>query len=222
MTGLAVLVVSVGLADSLNPSTVGPALYLATGEHGAARVLGFAAGVFGVFSGGGVLLVLGFGQAALAALPHPGPRALHVIELGAGGVVLLIALALALMRDRVSSGVLNRRPATTGASLLLGAGIAAVELPTALPYFGVAAAIVASGRGVVPQLFLLLLFNIAFIAPLLAIATLRVVGGSRWDGSLVRCQRWLERWTPVLVPTVLAAIALVLLALGAVGLARRD
>ena len=33
-------------------------------------------------------------------------------------------------------------------------------------------------------------------------------------------QRWLERWTPVLIPAVLGAIALVLLAIGAVGLAR--
>ena len=220
MPGLAVLVVSVGLADSLNPSTVGPALYLATGEHGAARVLSFAAGVFAVFTGGGVLLVVGLGQAALAAFPHPGPQTLHLIELGAGGVVLLIALALAFLRHRVPADVLNRRPATTGATLLLGAGIAAVELPTALPYFGVAAAIVASGRGVATQLFLLLLFNVAFIAPLLAIATFRGAGGSRWDRSLARFQRWLERWTPVLIPAVLGAIALVLLAIGAVGLAR--
>src|SRR5438132_543268 len=103
--------------------TFGPS---ACGSWQAREMTGLA--VLGVSSGGGVLLVLGFGQAALAALPHPGPRALHLIELGAGGVVMLIALALALMRDRVSSGVLNRRPATTGASLLLGAGIAAVEL----------------------------------------------------------------------------------------------
>lgn len=220
MLGLAVLVVSVGLADSLNPSTVGPALYLAIGEHGAARVLSFATGVLAVFSGGGIVLVVGFGQAALAALPHPGPQALHLIELGAGGVVLLIALALALLRRHVPSDLMNRRPATAYASFLLGAGIAAVELPTALPYFGVAAAIVASGRSVVTQIFLLLLFNISFIAPLLAIATLRGLGGSRWDVSLARFQRRLERWTPVLIPTVLAAIALVLLAVGAVGLAR--
>jgi hypothetical protein len=72
----------------------------------------------------------------------------------------------------------------------------------------------------VTQVFLLLLFNISFIAPLLGIATLRGLGGSRWDASLARFQRRLERWTPVLVPTVLAAIALVLLAVGAVGLAR--
>lgn len=220
MPGLAVLVVSVGLADSLNPSTVGPALYLATGEHGSARVLSFAAGVFAAFSVGGILLVLGFGQAALAALPHPDRQTLHLIELGAGGVVLLIALVLALLRKHVPSDVLSRRPATTRATFVLGAGIAAVELPTALPYFGIAAAIVASGRNVAPQLILLLLFNLAFIAPLLAIAILRGVGGSRWEGSLARFQGLLERWTPVLIPSVLAAIALVLLAIGAVGLAR--
>ena len=36
--------VSIGLADSLNPSTIGPALYLATLEHGLGQVLRFTAG----------------------------------------------------------------------------------------------------------------------------------------------------------------------------------
>ena len=33
MLGLALLVFSIGIADSLNPTTVGPALYLALGGH---------------------------------------------------------------------------------------------------------------------------------------------------------------------------------------------
>jgi H+/gluconate symporter-like permease len=36
---LAVLVVTIGLADSLNPSTVGPALVIATGEGAVPRLI---------------------------------------------------------------------------------------------------------------------------------------------------------------------------------------
>ena len=42
------VVISVGLADSLNPSTVGPALYLATVQKRVVRVAQFTIGVFGV------------------------------------------------------------------------------------------------------------------------------------------------------------------------------
>jgi hypothetical protein len=35
------LVISIGLADSVNPTTVGPALYLASGERGRHRVAVF-------------------------------------------------------------------------------------------------------------------------------------------------------------------------------------
>jgi hypothetical protein len=47
---LVALVVSVGLADSLNPSTIGPALYLATGPTAVRNVVEFTVGVFLVSS----------------------------------------------------------------------------------------------------------------------------------------------------------------------------
>ena len=51
-------------------------------------------------------------------------------------------------------------------SALLGATITAVELPTAFPYFAAIAAVVGSGYGVWHQVFLILIFNIAFVLPL--------------------------------------------------------
>ena len=48
MLRLVGVVISVGLADSLNPSTVGPALYLATVGKRVLRVMQFTIGVFSV------------------------------------------------------------------------------------------------------------------------------------------------------------------------------
>ena len=42
------LVISIGIADSLNPTTIAPALYLATAEHARGRLIQFTAGVFAV------------------------------------------------------------------------------------------------------------------------------------------------------------------------------
>ena len=48
MLALIALVVSVGLVDSLNPPTVGPALYLATASNGTRCLADFTAGILAV------------------------------------------------------------------------------------------------------------------------------------------------------------------------------
>ena len=53
MVRLVGIVISIGLADSLNPTTIAPALYLATGERARGRVAEFTAGVFAVYFLGG-------------------------------------------------------------------------------------------------------------------------------------------------------------------------
>ena len=47
------LVISIGLADSLNPTTIAPALYLATADHARTRLIEFTLGVFAVYLIGG-------------------------------------------------------------------------------------------------------------------------------------------------------------------------
>lgn len=47
------IVISIGLADSLNPSTVAPALYLSAQPKGRYALVQFTAGVFCVYFFGG-------------------------------------------------------------------------------------------------------------------------------------------------------------------------
>ena len=86
--------ISVGLADSLNPSTVGPALYIATGRQRVWRVTQFTIGVFSVSVVGGVVLTIGPGRLLLGLVPHPQGTVRHVIELAAGVVLLIVAVAI--------------------------------------------------------------------------------------------------------------------------------
>src|SRR5207244_13349297 len=98
------------------------------------------------------VVVLGPGQALLAAVPHPGREATHLLELSLGGAALLLAFVLWLARARVERRLTREEQRIGRSSIALGAGLMAVELPAALPYFAVIAAIVGSDRAVATQL----------------------------------------------------------------------
>jgi cytochrome c biogenesis protein CcdA len=96
------VMISVGLADSLTPSTIGPALYLATGRKRAWRVAQFTAGFFAVNFAGGLVLMIGPGRLLLGLVPHPQGTVRHVIELVAGVVLILAAVVLFMGRQRLA------------------------------------------------------------------------------------------------------------------------
>jgi len=199
------LVISIGLADSLNPTTIAPALYLAAGDHARRQVAQFTLAVFGVYLVGGLAIALGPGELLLAIVPRPGRHLGYVLEILAGVAMLTASALLWGYRHRLSE---TRAPEinTRGrSSAILGATITAVELPTAFPYFAAIAAVVAADVGITRTIFLLVVFNVCFIAPLLAIMGVLTFAGPDAQLVLTRGREWLEaRW-----PTVLAVLALV-------------
>jgi cytochrome c biogenesis protein CcdA len=220
MLRLAGATLAVGLADSLNPSTVGPALYLATGRRAAARVTLFALGVFGVNLAAGALLTLGPGRLIVGLLPHPQRVERSAIELAAGAVLVAVAAGLWAGRRSLARRELPMRGGGGGSALVAGASIAAVELPTAAPYFAVIAAIVASRPSVAQAVGLVALYCVAFVAPLLAIAVILLVAGDRATGHLERGAAWLQRRWPVVLAALLLLVGGGLIVAGAIGLLR--
>lgn len=217
MLALLGVVISVALADSINPSTVGPTLYLASGHDAGRSLLGFIAGVFAVSAAAGVVLVVGPGHALLAH--RPSPHTEHLVEVWAGIVLVALAVALWLARRRVARRVVRNERVIQRTSILVGAGIMAVELPTALPYFAVIAAVAGSGRAVTTQVGLILLFNLVFVSPLLAVLAIRQLAGTRGMNWLAATRERLERHAELLVPALVLLVAAILLAIGTLGLA---
>jgi cytochrome c biogenesis protein CcdA len=212
------LAISIGLADSLNPSTIVPALYLATGEHPRERVLEFTVGVFAVYFIGGAAIALGPGQLLLSLVPHPSHTTRYVIEVLAGAAILIAGVLLWFQRGRLGD---RDPPDISGGgrgAWVLGATITIVELPTAFPYFAVIAAIVGSGVGAVHQLFLVLIFNVCFVSPLLAIVAVLTFGGARTDRLLAAGRDFLQRRWPVVLSVVAVLAGLVVIGLGVTGL----
>jgi cytochrome c biogenesis protein CcdA len=215
------VMISVGFADSLNPSTVGPALYLATLAQRIRRVMEFTIGVFGVNLVAGVVLTIGPGRLLLGLVPHPRGTVRHVIELVAGVVLLGAAVALWLGRRSLARRALPMRGGGSGSALITGASIAAVELPTAAPYFAVIAAIVASSATIPQEVVLLVIYNVAFVAPLLAIVVVLLVAGARAEQLLQKGGAWLERRWPVVLASLLLFVGSALTVLGGVGLVKQ-
>lgn len=198
------IVVSIGIADSLNPTTIAPALYLATAEHARARIIRFTAGVFAVYLVGGLAIALGPGELLLSLIPHPGQHLSYVLEIVAGVAMLTSAAFLWGYRDRLRGREVIPERRESRSSALLGATITAVELPTAFPYFAAIAAIVGSRQSIASQMILVLIFNVCFIAPLLTMIAILTFAGPDAYRLLTTARQWLERrW-----PTVLAILAL--------------
>lgn len=217
MLRLAFVALTVGLADSVNPSTVGPALYLATVPNGAVRVAQFTGGVFCVTLAGGLVLTLGPGSFLLGLIPRPQGTARHVIQLVAGVLLLIAALGLWIGRHRLARRKLPMSGGKGSSAIVAGASIAALELPTALPYFAVAIAIVASSASVPAKIGVLVIYNVAAVLPLLAIVLVLLTAGERADRWLQRGGAWLQRRWPVVLAGLLLLVGSVLTVLGGAG-----
>jgi hypothetical protein len=217
LTALALLAVGIGLVDGVNPSTVAPAIVLGLRPRGQTLLASFAAGVFVVSTVAGVAVVIGPGRFLLHHAPHLSGHAKHVLALVAGAG-LLAAAALVWWHRHAASRVLGgRRADSPAAAAGLGAGIMAVELPTAFPYLAVLAALVASREALTVQVGLVLLYNVAFLAPLGLIAVLRLIAGASAAGLLARLGAAVVTYGPAVVVAALALAGSALLVYGAAG-----
>jgi cytochrome c biogenesis protein CcdA len=221
MLRLIPLVASIGLADSLNPSTIGPALYMATGDRARGRVAEFTIAVFVVYLLGGAAIAFGPGQLLLSLIPHPTHVVKYWIEVIVG--VAMLAAAAFLWRHR--SRLAQREPPDFDphgrSSAVLGATITAVELPTAFPYFAAIAAIVGADLDAPREIVLLVIFNVCFILPLLGIVATLSFAGERAERMIAIGRSFLQRHWPELLAGLALLAGLLIVGLGLSGLASR-
>jgi cytochrome c biogenesis protein CcdA len=215
------LVISIGLADSLNPATIGPALYLAAGDKPRTAVIEFTLAVFGVYFVGGALIAIGPGELLRSVVPHIPHTAQYIVEIVVGVALLTSATLLWRNHERLYARGLPAVNPNRRSSVLLGATISVVELPTAFPYFAAIAAILASNLGAARQLILLLIFNLCFVAPLIAIIVTLTFAGPRSERLLSGARDFLERrWVHTLA-ILLAVVGTLALLIGITGFAAR-
>jgi cytochrome c biogenesis protein CcdA len=214
VASLIALIASVAALDSVNPSTLGPALFMAAGQRPRRDVAAFAVGVLGVSAAGGLALLFGPGRAVLANIATPSPRTQHLVEAATGAALIGAAALLWLLRHPLGRRLSETHGRAGGSAFVVGATIMAVELPTAFPYFAGLLAIVESRRAAVTEVALVLLYNFVFVAPLVALLALVAVGGQVGKSIARRARLGLEAHAKTLAPATLGVIGAVLLAIG--------
>ena len=143
----------------------------------------------------------------------------HALEATGGVIVIIFAVVLWRSRGGAGADRQRRRCNTRAAAFGFGAGIMAVELPTAFMYFGAISAILAAHAAAVPRLSLLITYNALFVAPLVAILAIRLLSGEHSDRWLAAGERWLRGAGQVALAAVAGTAGVVLLAVGITGLA---
>ena len=160
---LALAVSAIALPDSLNPSLIGVATYLAARPNPRRRTVAFTAAAFVVTLAGGALLAVGLGD--------------------------------------------------------LGAGVAGIELVTAFPYFAAIAIIVGSSVSDGAKTFLLILYNVVYLLPLLAIVAMCFVMGNRAGPVLLPVGLWINTHWPIVVAPLAATVGVAVVIYGIAHLA---
>ena len=216
---LAVAVVAIALADSINPSLIGGELFVATADHPRQKTIAFTLAAWIVTFLFGLALALGLGDLILALVPKPG-RTLKYGLIAAAGVVLAAGGAVVWIRRRslVHTETSKDPHDPHRPAALMGAGIAGLELLTAFPYFAAIAMIVGSGASNAGRLLLLVLYCVIYTLPLIAIAVLIAVMGERAQRILGPIGDWLSGHWPAVVAPLTIAFGIGVLAFGVVQL----
>jgi cytochrome c biogenesis protein CcdA len=169
--------VALAVVDSINPSAIVVTLYLLSRERVWAQVVVYVAAIFLTYLTLGALMMSGI-DALLPSLTGMGSGRLGLVVQGLIGLAMLLyairAPATATSAPRVEPS------ATTFAALaLLGVTVTAMELPTAVPYFGAIALLTTADLPMTQWLPLLVLYNAIFVLPPVLLLAGHIVFGRR-------------------------------------------
>ncbi len=208
MLSLALVVAAIALPDSINPSLILTDVYLAAGPHPRRRTAAFAIAAFTVTLLGGVLVALGLADLVRSLLPKLSAEVKYGlivaggVSLSLGGVGIWVKRQALAKRQQPKT---KRRCSAGQSAVIMGAGIAGVELLTAFPYFAAISIIVGSGVSSPEKLILLGIYNLVYVLPLIGIAIVCAVMGRSAAGFLGGIRdSMLRRWPIVIAPLALA------------------
>jgi cytochrome c biogenesis protein CcdA len=210
---LVVAIILIALPDSVNPSLILTELFLAGGPHPRRSTAVFTVAAMATTFAGGLALALGLGDVILSLVPKPSEVVTNALIAGAGALLIVAGLVLWIGRERAAARVHPDR-APHRAAAVLGVGVAGVELLSALPYFAAIALIVGSDVSHAQRVILLLLYNVVYALPLIAIAAVTAVdepNAQRLLGPVTT--RLLRQW-PALVASLSVIVGIGLLLYG--------
>lgn len=212
--------VAIAAPDSLNPSLIVAAVFLTLGAHPIRRSLVFTITAFVVTLAGGLAIALGLGDLILSLLPKLSRTAKYDVITAVGVLVMCGGAVIWWRREALASepSDAHRDLGQGGSAVLLGAGIAGVELLTAFPYFAAIAMVIGSSVSAPGKVFLLVLYNVIYVLPLIAVVVVRATMGQKGSELLVPVSEWIETHWPVVAAPIAGAAGAALTVYGIVQL----
>ena len=181
---------ALALVDSINPSAIVVTLYLLSRGRVPARVVVYVAAIFLTYLTLGMMMMSGI-DALLPSLRTASESRLGFIVQGLIGLAMLLyavrAPTTARSAPRVEPGA-----STYAALAFLGVTVTAMELPTAVPYFGAIALLTTADLPMARWLPLLVLYNVIFVLPPVLLLVGHVVFGKRLDARYAELRERLQ------------------------------
>ena len=180
---------ALALVDSINPSAIVVTLYLLSRGRVPAQVAVYVVAIFLTYLALGVMMMSGI-DALLPSRPVVDGRLGFIVQGLIGLALLLYALrAPAAARSATS---LDPSASTYAALAFLGVTVTALELPTAVPYFGAIALLTSANLPMVQWLPLLVLYNAIFVLPPVLLLAGHIVFGTKLDARYAELRERLQ------------------------------
>ena len=217
MTGTLAAVLGLALVDSINPSALVMTLYLLTRAAPPSRVVAYIAGIFGTYLAAGVLLMLGLDtllESFRDAFESPAVYAVQGV-LGAGMLVYSLvprSRPAARPRRRFGNAFGNASTTALTATVALGMTVTLLELPTAFPYLGAVALLANAGLPVAQWLPVLVVYNVIFVLPPVALLVGHLLAGRRLGPRYERLRERLQHGARETMLWILGVVGFLLLA----------
>ncbi len=181
---------ALAIADSVNPSAIVVALYLLTRSGPAPQVLTYVSAIFLTYFTLGLLLLSGF-SLLWPTSGDPLRSWWGLLLQMAIGVGLLVYALRGSARGEPAQPTLPSK-GTYAAVFALGVAVTAMELPTALPYFGAIAVLTSMELSAGPRAAVLAVYNLIFVLPPLLLLAGHELARGRLDERYAALRARLE------------------------------
>jgi cytochrome c biogenesis protein CcdA len=168
---------ALALVDSINPSAIAITLLLLSRQRARTQVAVYVATIFLTYLAFGAMLVLGVDAVLPTRQTLDGGRLEWIVQ-GVLGLAMLV-YAIAAPKTARATAPAEPRASTVAALVVLGVTVTALELPTAMPYFGAVAMITAADLAPMQWLPLLVTYNVVFVLPPLLLLLGHMLLGER-------------------------------------------
>jgi cytochrome c biogenesis protein CcdA len=210
-----ITLIGFGIADALNPFSIGAMIYLLATDRPIARGLVFIMGTLFVYFPGGFALMTGWAAVINMLLPIITPwlpAVLHFVL----GLICCVAAIYFFRRKRKEGKQTDPKPHSLSLTATFIFAIASTlsDLPTAIPYFAAVNIITGLGHTLFFQLCLLMLYNLVYVSPLILVLVIAMFTGAKAQPALKKVRTSIDWCLVHLLPPTIGWLGIYLIAQG--------